>query len=128
MAIEPQFILYRFLGTEYAEYYHIAGAFLLICAGLFCLPIKKAFESKPFLMLGRYSMSAYILHFAVLISVTSYLFIRISDKLSYNRSVLIMWLITTAVTYALAIPVKKMLDVIYKALEKGYYRLLLICQ
>ena len=52
-----------------AHYYHMSGAFLLIYISLFCNPIKKVLESKVLLTLGKYSMSFYVIHFTILMSV-----------------------------------------------------------
>ena len=120
MVIDSRFLLYRFLPGQYVEYYHIAGAFFLVCICLFCNPIKRVAETKFFLTLGKYSMSIYIIHYAVLISITSYLYTKVINRFSYNIAVLIVWMITIFITYIVAMLVKPVIDKIYDILDKAF--------
>lgn len=120
MVVEPQYILYRLLPREYVVYYHLAGAILLVYVSLFWKPVKRIMESKVLLALGKYSMSFYIIHFVILMSVTSYLFMRIINYYSYNAAVLIVWVATIFVTYVAAIPLKWLIDRIYGVMNRLY--------
>lgn len=128
MVNKSEFVLYCFLPQGYVEYYHIIGAYLLVYACLFSVSIKKAIGNKIFVALGKYSMSIYILHFAVLISITSYLFMKLKNLLSYNIVVLIVWMITMVVTCGLAIPLKKIIEMVYNIMDNGYEKLVKLQQ
>ena len=123
MLIESQFFLYRILPEQYVEYYHMAGAFLLIYVCLFCSPVKKMMENRFFLKIGKYSMSIYTMHFTLLMSVTSYLFVKLINRFSYNKAVLLVWVFTCFITFVVAILLKKIIDSIYRWLDRAYIKL-----
>ena len=77
-------------------------------------------ESKPLLVLGKYSMSIFVAHFAILVSVSSYLFTRLIDQHSYNATAAIVWAVTVLATCIAAILLKRVIDRIYAVLDRVY--------
>lgn len=120
MEIESQFFIYRFLPRRYVEYYHVVGAFLLVYGCLFCNSFRKVAESRFFLMLGKYSMSIYVIHFAVLISITSFLFTKLINRFSYNMTVMIVWIATVFIVFAIALLLKPVIDKVYNVMDRIY--------
>lgn len=77
--------------------YRTIGAFLLLAVMLSSRLGQKMFASRPLEYLGRVSFSLYLVHFAVLCSFSSLLFLHLSDRLAYGWNVLL----TTAVSMPL---------------------------
>lgn len=123
MEIQSSWILYRFLPKQYVVYYHMLGASLLIYVSLYCSPIQKIMESKPFFALGKYSMSIFVAHFAILVSLSSYLFNRLIDQYPYNTAAAIVWVVTVLATCIAAVLLKRVIDRIYGVLDRVYVRL-----
>ena len=123
MEIESRFFLYRFFPRQYVLYYHMIGAILLVYICLFYNPIKKIMESVFFITLGKYSMSIYVIHFAVLISFTSYLFTKVICRVPYNMAVFLVWIATLLVTYGSAVLLKRVINKIYDILDNIYVKL-----
>ncbi len=123
MEMQSSWILYRLLPKQYVVYYHMLGASLLIYASLYCDPIRKIMESEPLLVLGKYSMSIFVAHFAILVSVSSYLFTRLIDQHSYNTTAAIVWAVTILATCIAAILLKRVIDRIYAVLDRVYGRI-----
>lgn len=123
MEIQSSWILYRFLPKQYVAYYHMLGAFLLIYVSLYCSPIQKIMESKPLLALGKYSMSIFVAHFAILVSVSSYLFTRLMDQYPYNTAAAIVWVVTVLATCIAAVLLKWAIDRVYGVLDRVYNRM-----
>ncbi len=94
-------------------FYNILGAFLLFFAILRSSFLKKLFSGRVFLYLAKLSFSIYLLHYALICSFSSYVYIWLRNdiKISYNLS----FLITSASTIIVLIPLS---DVFYKYIEK----------
>lgn len=121
-AIKSEFLIYRFLPVEYMEYYHMLGAFLLVFLSLFCNPVKKIMESRPFAILGKYSMEIYTIHFGILISFTSWLFVYSTKQFSYNKAAVLTWVFTIIFIGIIAVILKKLIDKIYRCMDKLYVK------
>lgn len=121
--IESSWFLYRFLPKSHVVYYHMTGAALLIYISLFAAPVKRIMESRAILALGKYSMSIFAVHFAVLTSITSYLFSRLIGSYPYNKAVLIVWIVTVMASCIAAVLLKGVIDRIYGGLDWVYAQL-----
>lgn len=66
-----------------AVFYHTLGAFFVIWVLLESKRMQKFFSFKYLLFLGEISFAMYLLHFIVLGSFSSYIFLKLSPYLSY---------------------------------------------
>ncbi|GIP34511.1 acyltransferase [Paenibacillus sp. J2TS4] len=69
--------------------YRTIGAFLLLTVMLSSRLGQRIFASRPLEYLGRVSFSLYLVHFAVLCSFSSLLFLHLSERLVYGWNVLL---------------------------------------
>lgn len=79
-----------------------AGAFLLLLSLLNSRAGQAALASKPLAYLGRLSFSLYLVHFTVLCSFASLLFLRWADRLAYGWNVLLTTATSLPVVFLLA--------------------------
>ncbi|WP_152396643.1 acyltransferase family protein [Paenibacillus guangzhouensis] len=86
----------------YFQFYHVIGAFMVLLALLNSSRMQAWFSSKPFAYLGKISFSLYLVHFTLLCSFGSYLFLHLHDILPYGVSVVLTVLITTPVIFMCA--------------------------
>ena len=89
-------------GFAYFEFYHVIGAFLLLIALLNSPRMKAIFSLKPFAYLGKISFSLYLVHFTILCSFGSFLFLQLKPLFPYAVSVVLTVLLTTPVIFACA--------------------------
>ncbi|GAA4384077.1 acyltransferase [Hymenobacter koreensis] len=77
------------------ELFHIAAAALLLAALLSSGGLRRAFQARWLLFLGRISFALYLLHFLVLGSVSAAVFLALQKHFSYHLSfglmVLVSW-------------------------------------
>ncbi|QQS60878.1 MAG: acyltransferase [Candidatus Moraniibacteriota bacterium] len=74
--------------------YHTIGAFLFIAALLCCKKAQNILSYKYFVFFGEISFSFYLLHFIVLGSLTSFIFLQLHLYFSYNISALFAFIIS----------------------------------
>lgn len=124
--MKSEFIMYRFLIFEgdFVQYYHIIGAFLLLYISLYWRPCKKIMESKLFQFLGRHSMAIYMVHYPILISVSSWLYLRLSVRYKYNLAVIETSCITIIIVILLAILFQRVTGFLNKKIDLLYMKYL----
>jgi len=84
-------------GYDLLQFYYIIAAFLLFFALSRLSFSKKVFSSKAAVYIGKISFSIYILHFIVICSLSSYIFVR------FNASAELSFIVTTAMTIIVTI-------------------------
>lgn len=124
MYIKSELIMYRFLivGGNLKEYYHIIGAFLLLFITLYWIPLKKIMEFKVFQFFGKYSMAIYMVHYPILISFSSWLYLRLILRYGYNFAVMITSCITIIITIIAAILFQSITGFAIKKIDSIYMR------
>jgi peptidoglycan/LPS O-acetylase OafA/YrhL len=85
-----------------AVLYHILGAFLLILVLLNSKRMQKIFAHKYLLFLGEISFSMYLLHFIVLGSFSSFIFINLAPRMQYAPAFLLTFVTSLALIIALS--------------------------
>lgn len=90
--------------------YHLVGAVMLVAAVVLLEPLQRFFGSKAFVKLGEISYSFYLAHFPVIATVGCGLFQLLYGKMSYHLLVLIVFLVTTALTAGISILGKKYIE------------------
>ena len=122
--MKPEFIMYRFLifKGDLVVYYHIIGAFLLLYVTLYWHPLEKLMEKKLFQFLGNYSMAIYMVHYPILISISSWLFLRLSTRFKYNLAVIQTILVTIIIVMIIAILFQKVTGVLNKKIDLLYVK------
>ncbi|WP_460223853.1 acyltransferase family protein [Bacillus cereus] len=90
--------IYRFLyfqsDIKLFWFYHMVGAALVLVGVLYCKPVQQFFSYTCFVFLGKISFALYLIHFPILLSLTSWLFMSFIGHVSYNGSVFYATLIT----------------------------------
>jgi peptidoglycan/LPS O-acetylase OafA/YrhL len=98
---EAQGTIYEFMNFSWlndaAVTYHILGAFLLMIVLLESRLLQKVFSLRPILFLGEISFMLYLLHFLILASFSSFLFLRLQNTMTYVQA--------SGVTFAVSLPV-----------------------
>ncbi|MGM1046891.1 MAG: acyltransferase family protein [Bacillota bacterium] len=105
--INPQGTLYSVLVWESANFsffvfYHVIGSFLIITALLNSSRMQSLFNLKLFAYLGKVSFSLYLVHFTIICSFGSFIFLQFSTFLPYGINVLLTAVITLLVIFAIA--------------------------
>lgn len=77
-------------GFSFFVFYHAIGSFFIILALLNSKSMQSLFGSKPFAYLGKVSFSLYLVHFTIILSFGSYLFMQLSSSLSYGANLAIV--------------------------------------
>lgn len=91
--------------------YHFIGALLMFFAILNSGLLQKFFELKPFAFLGKYSFGLYLIHWPVMISLSSYIVVRYAGgALSYYKLILLDYCISMVVIGVLAVLLTKFVD------------------
>lgn len=110
-----KYITFDFLGgrTGSMTKAHILGAFLLLFIILSSTGLQKFFSSKILLFLGKISFSMYLMHFMILFSFSSYLFIKLAKYLPYHINFLITFSISLMFILLVSVLFVKYID------EKG---------
>ncbi|NTW26761.1 MAG: acyltransferase [Candidatus Moranbacteria bacterium] len=93
--------------TDSAVLYHIWGAFLVILILLNSKRMHKIFSAKILLFLGEISFTMYLLHFAILGSFSSFVFLKLAAHLPYASA---FW-ISFALSCGLLIPVAYLMHI-----------------
>ena len=101
----PVFIL------PYAGWIHIVGGYFLVLAFVFSIPLQRFISMRLFRFLGYISFSFYLLHPLVLSSLSSYLLLQFNGRFGYNKSMVVIFILTTAVCLAASWLMTKYVDV-----------------
>lgn len=107
--------MYRFFNLnqwmDTVTVYHFFGVALMFVAILNCELLQKFFELKPFAFLGKYSFGLYLVHWPVMISLSSYIVVKYAGKVvSYYKLILVDYFITMLVITVLAVLLTKFVD------------------
>lgn len=78
-------------------WFHITGAFLIMTVLLETQWLQKIFSAKILLYVGKISYSVYLLHFVVMGSFSSFVFLKLYPLFSYHAA--------AAITFLLSLPV-----------------------
>lgn len=105
--IAPDDTVYSILVWNASEFsffvfYHVVGSFFILLAALNSKWMQALFSSKPFAYLGKISFSMYLVHFTIICSFGSYLFMRLSHTLSYGADLAIVMLVTLIVIFGVS--------------------------
>lgn len=110
----PEITMYRYFNLnqwmDTVTVYHFIGATLLFIAILNSKLLQKLFELKPFSFLGKYCFGLYLIHWPVMMSLSSYIMVRYQGKLSYYKLVLVDFIITMVVIGVLSVVMSKTVE------------------
>ncbi|EGG31934.1 acyltransferase [Paenibacillus sp. HGF5] len=103
--IAPQGTVYSVLqwgapNFDFFVFYHVIGSFLILTVLLHSSRMQSIFSHRFFAYLGKISFSLYLVHFTVICSFGSYVFLQLSPFLSYGPRVLLTTILTFAVIAA----------------------------
>lgn len=120
----PVLWIYSFLPYKFYAFYHMFGAFCLIYAALYWSPVKHCMECSLMQFLGKYSMPIYVVHYGILISFSAWLFRVLNNSLSYNVSVILVFLATSVAVMVIAYIISKIMGLVFRLLGIVYDRVL----
>lgn len=125
-AVSVENTMYAFMKLNYIEnasyFYHSIGAFFIMVVILNSNILKRVFSTKVFQFLGSISFSVYIIHFLILNSFSSYLFIQLSPFLRYYQVVLIVMIVSLGMIILISYYVYKYVDMSGIKLSKYLYK------
>ena len=90
--------------------FHLAGALLLVAAVVCLDPLQKFFGWKGFVKLGDISYSLYLVHFPVIATLGCWLFEMMYGRMSYHLAVVLVFIVTTAVTLGISVLFKNYIE------------------
>jgi peptidoglycan/LPS O-acetylase OafA/YrhL len=93
-----------------ADGYAMLGAIVLFVALLLNPGLQHALSSRVFARLGRVSYALYAVHFIVLASFSSWLFLSLSDGFTYNEKFLMTFCASLVVLYILSVLLARYVD------------------
>jgi peptidoglycan/LPS O-acetylase OafA/YrhL len=102
--------MYNPLLSEPEIVYHVLGAFCVILVLLDSKKLQKFFSYKYFLFLGEISFAMYLLHFLILGSFSSFVFLKLVPLMSYAEAFAISFILSVALTFALSYLMSKYVD------------------
>jgi peptidoglycan/LPS O-acetylase OafA/YrhL len=121
--IEETIYRYLTLGIfSSVDLYHALGATLLIFSVLCSSFLQKMFTNRVSLFLGKISFSMYLLHPIVIGSFSSYLMIQLKDWQYYNNAVLLIFILTLILTFALSYAMTIFIDKKSIELSNKFYQ------
>ena len=88
--------------NDSAVLYHILGAFLVMFVLLNSKRMQKFLSFKGFLFLGEISFSMYLLHFILMGSFGSFVFIKLAPHFSYVTTFLISFTLSVSLLFTIA--------------------------
>ena len=90
--------------------YSMLGALIVFVAVVLSASKQRILEFPLFAFLGRISYALYAFHFLVLGTLSSWLFLRLLPKMSYNQSFVITFLVSLAVLIPASNYISKYID------------------
>lgn len=105
--VAPQGTIYSILqrgasNFDFFVFYHVIGSFLILTVLLHSSRMQSIFSHRFFAYLGKISFSLYLVHFTIICSFGSYVFLHLSPFLNYGPRVLLTTILTFAVIAAVA--------------------------
>ena len=111
---DPQGTMYAFMAlswlTDPGTLYHTLGAFLLMVVLLESRKMQQFFSFRYFLFLGEISFAMYLLHFIILGSFTSFVFIQLEPIMPYPYAVGLSFLASLPIILGVSYVVYKYVD------------------
>jgi peptidoglycan/LPS O-acetylase OafA/YrhL len=114
-----------FTGPQLELFAHMVGAIIVVLAVLKLNLLSRIFETRPFQYLGKISFSLYLIHFLIMSSLSSYVFIRILPVYGNRLAGLSAVLIGLPVTFLAASLYTKWIDIPSIAISKSLGNILL---
>lgn len=96
---------YIIIGLGGYEYYHIAGAMIILVFALYWQPMSFVLEKRVFQILGKYSMSIYMVHFGILVSLSSGIFVWMFNKEVNYHLCVVFSVLVSALSMILIVPI-----------------------
>ncbi|MEI7890423.1 MAG: acyltransferase [bacterium] len=93
-----------------AVFYHIVGAFFVILVLLDSRRMQKIFSFRYLLFLGEISFAMYLLHFIVLGSLSSFIFMKIGNNLPYAQAFFVSFTVSIAFIFIVSFFTYKYVD------------------
>lgn len=110
----PEITMYRYFNLnqwmDTVTVYHFIGATLLFIAILNSKLLQKLFELQPFAFLGKYCFGLYLIHWPVMMSLSSYIMVHYQGRISYYKLVLADFILTMAVIGLLSVLMSKTVE------------------
>lgn len=106
---------------DLAHFYHTIAAFLILFSLLISDFLKNIFSHKIFLFLGKISFSMYVMHFIIINSFSSFVFITLSSRLSYNYAFIATFIISNIFIFLISYLVYKYIDLLGIKFSKLVY-------
>lgn len=105
--LSPQGTVYSVLVWDSANFsffvfYHVIGALLIITCLLNSSRMQSFFSLKLFAYLGKVSFSLYLVHFIIICTFGSFIFLLFSSYLPYSLNVVLTSIITLPMIFAIA--------------------------
>lgn len=110
--------IYGILPAAYTVIYHMAGAFLLTAGVLGSEALQQFFSRKFFVFLGNISYSLYLLHFPVIAVFSSWFFLEFYERLGYNLTAGIDFILTTLFVLGISCLSRRYLEPVGSWLER----------
>ena len=88
--------------TDPAVFYHIVGSALIMVALLDSTRLQRFLSHRPFLFLGDISFMMYLLHFIILGSFSSFVFLQLQPFTTYPLAVLGTFLLSLPVIFGVS--------------------------
>ena len=113
---DPQGTVYAFMAfpslTDPRTLYHTLGAFFIMIVLLESRKMQKFFSYRYFLFLGEISFAMYLLHFIILGSFTSFVFLRLEPVMPYQYA--------AGLSFAASLPIIFLASyVVYKYVDRN---------
>jgi len=90
--------------------YHVLGSFLVILVLLDSKRMQKFFALRYLLFLGEISFAMYLLHFIILGSFSSFVFLRLEPVMSYAGAVASSFVLSVALIFAASYAMYRLVD------------------
>lgn len=111
-----------FMKADFFIYYHSIGAALILYACFSNVILRGIFESKFFQILGKYSLTIYLLHCPVIISLSSWMFLKLPLEMRYSYRILMIFFVTVIVISMLSVPYRWLIKKTLKCIDVLYMR------
>lgn len=95
--------IYAVLGVPRVVPYHLAGAALILLGVVGNLSLQRVFGCRALQFLGKISYSLYLVHFPVIATFSSWLFLRLQGRLGYHGTVGLDFILTTLLVIGLSL-------------------------
>jgi len=95
---------------QYGVWFHVVGAYFMVVAFVISVPFQKLVSLRLFRFLGYISFAMYLLHPLIIGSFSSYVFLQLHDRLGFNHTVAVVFLLTVALCFILSWLIAKYID------------------